>query len=114
MELIDAFNIFDPQSLPPNDEELQTYGQDRLEILLKTFGEGFNADVDCGESTSEWEGLKRLIHTQYSSLTLRQMLLNLLSTEETLRGMFPQLIKLSNIAALFQLVRQSMSRHFYK
>ncbi len=73
--------------------------QEKLQVLLRTFGEGPNAEVDSVELNSEWEGMRRLIHTQYSSFTLRQML-RLLCSNQTLRDMFPNLTKLSTIAAL--------------
>ena len=69
--IIDAFSIFDPHTLPCDDEELAGHGQERLEVLVETTGE---ESIDGDESTSEWECLKRLIHNNYSPLTQRQML----------------------------------------
>ena len=69
MELLDAFSIFDPHTLQSDEKELlsvATHGQERLVVLLDTFGEG---SVDCEECTSEWECLRRLIHNNYTSLT---------------------------------------------
>ncbi len=55
--------------MPASEEERATYGQEKLQVLLRTFGEGPNAEVDSVELNSEWEGMRRLIHTQYSSCT---------------------------------------------
>ncbi len=111
VEIIDAFNIFNPQSMPASEEERATYGQEKLQVLLRTFGEGPNAEVDSVELNSEWEGMRRLIHTQYSSFTLRQML-RLLCSNQTLRDMFPNLTKLSTIAALIPVSTAECERAF--
>ena len=93
VELLDAFSIFDSRTLPFDEKDVATHGQERLEVLLDTFVED---SVDRDQCTSEWECLKRLIHN-YSSLTLRQML-RLLCTDQSLQDMFPQLSKLSTLA----------------
>lgn len=36
VELIDAFTLFDPQALPSDEDEFNSYGQDKLEVLLST------------------------------------------------------------------------------
>ncbi len=111
VEIIDAFNIFNPQSMPASEEERATYGQEKLQVLLRTFGEGPNAEVDSVELNSEWEGMRRLIHTQYSSFTLRQML-RLLCSNQTLRDIFSNLTKLSTIAALIPVSTAECERAF--
>ena len=62
--LLDAFSIFDPHTLPSDDEDLAGHGQERLEVLVETFG---GESIDGDECTSEWECLKRLIHNKYSA-----------------------------------------------
>ena len=37
VELLDAFSIFDPQNLPSDDDELTTYGQDKVHLLSSTY-----------------------------------------------------------------------------
>ena len=56
-----------------------TYGLYKLEVLIKTFDEGPDSEIDIGESISEWEGLRS---SRYSSFTLWQML-KLLCTDQT-------------------------------
>ena len=101
MELLDAFSIFDPRTLPPDHKELAGHGQERLEILVATFGGDSIGGEEC---TSEWECLKRLIHNNCSSLTQWQML-RLLYMDQSLQDKFPQLTKLSTIAALIHVGR---------
>ena len=52
MELLDAFSIFDPHTLPSGEEELACYGQEKLDAFLAAFGEGSDANVDGEECTS--------------------------------------------------------------
>jgi hypothetical protein len=111
VELIHAFSLFDPQALPSDEEDITSYGQDKLDVLLSTFGEGPNHTVDGDECTSEWECLKSLIHNQYSTMTMRQIL-RLLCTDKTLRDMFPQLTKLSTVAALIPVSTAECERAF--
>ena len=70
VELIDAFSIFYPCTLPSDEKELATRGQKRLEVLT-TFGGASSWDIDVEDCTSERECLKRLIHNNCLSLTLR-------------------------------------------
>ena len=111
VELIHAFSLFDPHALPSDEEDLTSYGEDKLDVLLSTFGDGPNPTVDCDECMSEWECLRSLIHNQYSSMTMRQML-RLLCTDKTLRDMFPQLTKLCTIAALIPVSTAECERAF--
>ena len=53
MQLLEAFSIFDSQTLPSDKEELSIYGQNRLEALVVMYGEGPNPDVDSEECKSE-------------------------------------------------------------
>ena len=99
VEVLSAFSIFDAQSLPSDEEELASYGQDKLEVLLAHYGEGSDVDVDCEECRSEWEGLKRLMHNNFSSQTMQQML-KLLCTNLSLKNMYLNLAMLATISAL--------------
>ena len=60
VELLGSFSIFDPQKLPSDEEELTTYGQDKVKLFSTTYGEGPDPVVDTEECTSDWEGFKRL------------------------------------------------------
>ena len=55
VELLDAFSIFDPQSLPSTEEHLAVYGQERLEVLISHFGEGVELVINGEGFRSEWE-----------------------------------------------------------
>ena len=46
VELLDAFSIFDPQNLPSDEDELTTYGQDKVKVFSTTYGEGPDPVVD--------------------------------------------------------------------
>ena len=110
VELLDAFSIFDPHTLPSEEEELAAHGPEKLEVLTTFYGSsswGINPEA-CA---SEWECLKRLMYNKYSSLTHRQML-RLLCAQESLRDMFPQLTKLSAIAALIPISTAECERAF--
>ena len=72
VEQLGAFSIFDPQKLPCDEEELTTYGQDKVKIFSTTYSEGLDPVIDAEEFTSEWEGFKRLIKNNYTSKTMCQ------------------------------------------
>ena len=86
---LSSFSIFDPTKLPSNEQEFTVYGVNKLEHIVATYGNGPNPDVDGGECESEWECFKTLIRTSYSHFTMREMV-SLLSTDPSLRDMFPQ------------------------
>ena len=111
VEVLDAFSIFDPAHLASGGQEIESYGQEKLRVLVEMFGESADPDVEGGECTSEWEGLKRLMHNHYTSMTMRQML-KLLCTDQSLRDMFPQLTKLCAIAALIPMSTAECERAF--
>ena len=94
--MLSAF--FDPRTLPSEEKDLAAHGLESLEVLTTSYGNS-SWGINHEECTSEWECLNKLIYNKYSSLTRRQML-RLLCPEELLRDMFPQLTKLSTIAAL--------------
>ena len=37
---VELLSAFDPQNIPSFEDQLTTYGQDELEVLTKTYGEG--------------------------------------------------------------------------
>lgn len=111
VELLGAFSIFDPQKLPCDEEELTTYGQDKVKIFSAKYGEGPNPVIDAEECSSEWEGFKRLIKNNYPSKTMRQVF-KLLCTNHSLREMFPQLAKLATIGALIPVSTAECERAF--
>ena len=108
---LSAFSIFDPSKIPSSQEEFAVYGTDKLEHIVATYGNGPNADVDGGECESEWECLKLLMRSTYSHFTMRQMV-KLLSTDSSLRDMFPQLSKLASISALIPVSTAECERAF--
>ena len=64
VDVLGAFSIFDPDHLPSGEQDLQIYGQGKLRVLVKMFGEGDNPDIEGDECTSERESLKRLVKVQ--------------------------------------------------
>ena len=70
-EILSAFSIFDPHSLPSDEDELATYGQLSVDILMRAYGDGPDAFVDAEQCISEWESFKRLMKTNYSLKTMR-------------------------------------------
>ena len=110
MELLDVFSILDPRILLSDEKDLAAHGLERLEVLMTSF-EGSSWGINHEECTSKWDYLKRLIHNKCSSLTLQQVL-RLLCNDKPLRAMFPQLTKLSTIAALVPVAQQNVNEHF--
>ena len=87
------------------------YGVHKLEHIVATYGNGPNPDVDGGECESEWECFKTLIRTSYSHFTMREMV-SLLSTDPSLRDMFPQLSKVATMSALIPVSTAECERAF--
>ena len=63
---------------------------------MRAYGEGPDVFVHAKQCISEWEGFMRLMKTNYSSKTMHHIL-KLVSTEQSLSDMFPQLTKLATI-----------------
>ena len=67
MELLEAFSIFKPHSLPASDaDELGTYSDDKLEVLLGHYS-GTALELDREQAMAEWQML-RVIFTENQHL----------------------------------------------
>lgn len=73
-----AFLVFDPRHLPSTEDDLSTYGTEKLQILTKFFGceqkvtfEGETGiavpDIDREETETEWKIYKRVLHNQFGN-----------------------------------------------
>ena len=61
MELLEAFSIFNPHTLPASDvDELAAYGDDKLEVLLDHYS-GTALELDREQAMAEWQMLRVIL-----------------------------------------------------
>ena len=61
VEVLHSFNILDPQSLPKNEKELLTYDREKLQVFLKVYGGGSNAEVDIENNLAKLAFIASLV-----------------------------------------------------
>ena len=63
-------------------------------MLSSRYGVGDRADIDKEELTSEWMGLKQIIHQSYCHMSAKQFVKHF-STDSTMFTMFPNFSKIN-------------------
>ena len=109
---LEPFSLFDPLKLPAeSDEAFKNYGDCQLEHLSTKYGSGDKADIDKEALLSEWAMLKPLISQKYRHESCRQFL-TLISTDATLRSLFPNFSKIASIARILPISTAECERCF--
>ena len=102
-------HILDYHTLPSDDEELADHGQERLEVLVATFG---GESIDGKECTSEWECLK---NTKSQQLFIHVPVANVATPlyGSVIAGHVPSTKELSTIAPLIPVSTAECKSSFF-
>ena len=92
--LVKAFEIFCPKNLPACN--LAIYGEEELSLLCRKYGHVVDGDL----AQIEWDGFKQSIKTNYSDLSMQDVLCRLVS-DECLLQQYPNLAILAQIVLVF-------------
>ena len=95
---LEAFSILDPSNVPEESADgFTAYGNNHLDRLCCCYGSGDKADI-CKEGLrSEWVTLKHLLSQRYRQTKCKDFLI-LISSDSTLKMMFPNFAALASIA----------------
>ena len=92
--LVKAFEIFCPKNLPACN--LAIYGEEELSLLCRKYGNVVDGDL----AQIEWDGFKQSIKTNYSDLSMQDVLCRLVS-DECLLQQYLNLAILAQIVLVF-------------
>ena len=110
---LEPFSIFDPSKVPDRsqNETFDTYGNNELQLLSTHYGSGQKADINKEALLSEWVMLKQLIAEKFREISCKNFL-TLVSTNDSLTTMFPNLSTLAFIARILPVSTAECERCF--
>ena len=111
MELLEAFAIFDPSTIPQDLGQQASHGVQKLEVLISHYSP--HGVIDSEAARNELRVFNSVIAANVvtSQLTTRNLMSHLLSTSK-LTIMFPNLAKLATIALLLPMSSVDCERGF--
>lgn len=121
-DLISSMSVFDPRHLPKTEEELSSYGEQKMKTLIDFYSspqkvqfEGKESvsipDIDGDETESEWKLFRRVMFMQYKSASLQHVLSRLLENNE-MAAAFPNLARLAAILEVLPVTTAVVERTF--
>jgi hypothetical protein len=111
IEIISAFSIFDPKTIPDNPQNRQGYGREELRIFQQKFATHGVVDEDGLKVEYPLFTNAVKVDQSLSKMTTRELMLYL-STNKTFQSMFPNLAKLSTIGLLLPMSTADCERGF--
>ena len=122
LDIVSSFSIFDPKKVPAADSSgLLSYGEDSVNLLIEHYGAEQPAETVQGdgytkealispELRTEWKTFRSYLSKQPKGTLCSQ--LTKLSTDETLRTIFPNISTLANICLTISVSAASVERSF--
>lgn len=119
---VSAFSLFDPLHLPKEEEDLSTYGSEKLKTLINFYGrpqkitfESKTAvstpDIDQDLMEAEWKVFRRLLFNKFKTNTAKDVIHALMSNS-TLSSAFPNLTTLAKILSVIPVTTATVERSF--
>ena len=108
LDILDAFQIFNPEVLPTDGEALLDHGHAQLQTLLGNYSPSL---VDAHKTEEEWEHFMPEISTRFKGKDITSVLASLTSNS-VYKDSFPELAKLAAAALVVPMSTADCERGF--